>query len=284
MKKYFDLIRVKHYIKNFLIFFPLFFNKSFFNFDLFIRCFIGFVSFSLISSCVYIFNDVRDVNYDRKHYLKKFRPIASGEVSLKNALLLLIVLFVLSLLIQIIGCYMYDISFYSILVLIGYFFFNIFYTLYLKNICLIDVICLAVFYLIRIIYGGLITDILVSNWLFLTVLFASLYLGFAKRYAELDNGDNFRLVLKKYSKDFLSNNIYICLCMTLIFYCLWASETDYRFILYSVILIYYIVMKYNMNISKCDLDNPVDIVLNDKLLLIFIFVYFSFLGVVIYVL
>lgn len=75
--KYIKLMRVKHYVKNILIFLPLFFNKSVFNMEKFIIAMLGFVCFSMVSSAVYILNDIRDVEKDRNHPKKKDRPIAS---------------------------------------------------------------------------------------------------------------------------------------------------------------------------------------------------------------
>ena len=89
--KFFDylkLMRVKHYLKNFLIFLPLVFSGNLFNCNYLFKSFIGFVIFSLTCSIIYVINDIRDVDKDKKHDKKKNRPIASGRVSIRNALLL----------------------------------------------------------------------------------------------------------------------------------------------------------------------------------------------------
>ncbi len=83
MKDIFKMLRVQHYIKNLLVFMPLFFSRKIFDSLLFFKSIVGFVCFCLISSAVYILNDIQDVENDRKHPKKRNRPIASGRVSVK---------------------------------------------------------------------------------------------------------------------------------------------------------------------------------------------------------
>ena len=97
IKSYIKLMRPHHYIKNFLIFLPIIFSRNVLNTKYLIPTIVGLISFCLISSVVYIFNDIMDVENDRKHEKKKYRPIASGQVTIKNASLLAIVLFVISI-------------------------------------------------------------------------------------------------------------------------------------------------------------------------------------------
>ena len=283
MKYYLKLIRVKHYLKNLLIFFPLFFNGSIMDVTLIIKCLIGFISFCFISSCVYIMNDIKDAENDKKHPIKKNRPIASGIVSIKNASILIILLFLLSILIILFGIIFFGINVFAIFYLLIYFVLNILYSFVLKKIPIIDIICLACFYLIRIIYGGFVTDIDISNWLFLTVLFSSLYFGYGKRRNEIVNCNVSREVFKYYTVDFLDKNMNICLTMFLVFYSLWANEMTYSIILYSIIIVYYIVIRYNMKLDENKFDNPVDIITNDVILILCIIIYILFLGVCIYV-
>ena len=99
--RYFKLLRVKHYLKNFLIFLPIFFGKAIFDTDKILACLLGFLSFSLISSCVYIINDLKDVKKDREHPVKCKRPIASGEISKSNAIITAIVVFLCAIIINI---------------------------------------------------------------------------------------------------------------------------------------------------------------------------------------
>ena len=101
MKQYLKLMRPKHYIKNLLIFFPIIFSSNLLNLNLLISTIMAFFAFSLSTSIVYIVNDIRDKERDKLHEKKKDRPIASEKVSVKNAIILAICLFFISLLFQI---------------------------------------------------------------------------------------------------------------------------------------------------------------------------------------
>lgn len=92
MKKYFELLRVRHYVKNLLVFATLICGGRLFDFDLLISNLLGFFSFCLIASIVYIVNDIVDVGKDREHPRKKDRPIASGEISVKQALVVIVIM------------------------------------------------------------------------------------------------------------------------------------------------------------------------------------------------
>ena len=103
MKKYLKLMRVKHYLKNFLIFLPIVFGQQLFDYNKVILCLLGFLSFCLVASCVYIINDIRDVEKDRKHPVKCKRPIASGEISEAKAKNILIILYCIIIILQLLS-------------------------------------------------------------------------------------------------------------------------------------------------------------------------------------
>ena len=150
MKDYLKLFRIKQYIKNFLIFIPCFFAKNIFklNNNEQIKLLFGFIIFCLTSSIVYIINDIIDLEEDKNNKIKKDRPLASGKISLKNAYISIILLTLLNIFINIL------LNNYKIACLIiTYFILNIFYSKVLKNIPIIDIYCLSLFYIIRIFYG-----------------------------------------------------------------------------------------------------------------------------------
>ena len=95
MKNFLKLIRVKHYLKNILVFLPLFFSGNVLNTKLLLLTFISFLVFSFSSSIVYIINDISDIENDRKHPIKKNRPLASGKISIKTAYIIIFILFLL---------------------------------------------------------------------------------------------------------------------------------------------------------------------------------------------
>lgn len=135
------------------------------------------ICFCFIASCIYIFNDIRDVQNDKKHPTKKNRPIASGKTLIRNAIILFVLLFLFTIIINLINHF----SIKSIILLYGYFIINLGYSFGLKNVPLLDIIILVLGFLIRVLYGAYLIDINVSNWLYLTVMTISFYLGLGKR-------------------------------------------------------------------------------------------------------
>ena len=185
---YIKLMRIKHYLKNFLIFIPLIFNGDFFNLEKIGITFLGFISFCLISSAVYCINDLKDLEDDKKHPIKKNRPIASGQVSKKGAIIFMILLFLISIITMI---PIIQISIIPIIIELIYFALNIAYSCGLKRIPIVDVVILVSGFIIRLLFGAAITSIEISNWLYLTVMAGSFYLGFGKRRNEIiKQGDN----------------------------------------------------------------------------------------------
>lgn len=269
LKNILKLMRIKHYLKNGLIFLPLIFNSQLFEIKPLLMTFYGFISFCLISSAVYVINDIKDVEKDRMHKIKKNRPIASGAISIKEAILLFIVLTISSLCINIFIIK----EFSSILLISLYLILNIMYSLGLKNIPIIDVVILVSGFVIRVIYGASITSIEISKWLYLTVMSGSFFMGFGKRRNEIiKQGNDSRAVLKYYTKDYLDKFMYACLVLTLMFYSLWSVDTSTtaKFgenMIYTIPLVMIIFMKYCLDIEGNSYGDPVDVITSDKILM-----------------
>ncbi len=270
MLNYIKLIRPKHYIKNLLIFIPLIFSGQFFKSDNFIMTFIGFISFCLIASSIYIFNDIMDKEKDMKHETKKNRPIASGSVSVFKAKILIVVFCVISFLLLLI----FKIPIVSMVLLLSYLIINILYSLGLKNIPILDVAIIVAGFVIRVLYGASILSIVVSNWLYLTIVTISFYLSLGKRRNEINkSGSQARNVLKYYNKEFLDKNMYMCLSMSIIFYSLWTIDNTimghyHNFLIWTVPLVIIISMRYSMNIEKNNFGDPTEVILNDKVIIL----------------
>lgn len=150
VREYIILIRPKHFIKNLLIFLPCFFGMKLFDEKIIVDTVIGFLTFCLACSIVYIFNDIRDRDKDRLHRIKRYRPVASGKVLVKNASIFLAFMAFAMALVGIIA----NIKAAAWLVIMVYIAMNVFYSLCLKELPVIDVFTLVSFYLLRIIYGG----------------------------------------------------------------------------------------------------------------------------------
>ena len=133
---------------------------------------------------------------------------------------------------------------------------------------------LALGFLIRLLYGASIINVEVSPWLYLTIMSFSFYLGLGKRRNEIIKiGKETRGVLKYYNEEFLDKNMYMCLSISIVFYALWTAFSDNYLLIWTVPLFILILMKYSLNIEKDSLGDPVDVVLNDKILIGLILVY-----------
>ena len=277
IKNYIKLMRVKHYFKNMIVFLPLIFSNNLFNINNALTALIGFFSFSFIASSIYIINDIKDCEDDRKNPFKKNRPIASGKVSIKEAYVLMVLLIICSISLNFIINN-------NIIMAIGlellYFFMNIMYSIKLKKVPIIDVCIIALGFIIRMLYGSNITSISISNWLYLTVMVGSFFMGFGKRRSELENqGTKSREVLKYYNKDFLDKFMYVCLGLAIVFYSLWAIDIETinkignNYMIYTIPLIFIILMKYSFDVESFQFGDPVDIVFKDKFLLLLVLIF-----------
>lgn len=281
--KYLKLMRVKHYLKNVLVALPVIFAGVALHPTNILKTLIAFITFSLTSSIIYIINDIRDVEKDRKHPVKKKRPIASGEVSIKAAVILAILLFVATIAILYFSNLLFN---YGVIVLLVYFILNLGYSFGLKDIPLVDITILASGFVLRALYGGLLLNIDLSNWLFLTVLSGSFYMALGKRRNELIKleGKETRKVLKYYTKEFLDKNMYMFLSLSIVFYSLWSTlGVDNRFFKFSSILVILILMKYSLNVEQDSLGDPIEVILGDKILIILAFIYAAYCFAVLYI-
>jgi 4-hydroxybenzoate polyprenyltransferase len=269
-REYGKLLRVSHYVKNLLIFIPLFFSLSFNKTHNVFVCVIGFIVFSLCSSVVYIINDIKDIEKDRSHSVKCKRPLAAGTISRQNAVKLLFILLITAAAITVITNLSKNKP-YAFGILISYLALNIVYSFGAKNIPVIDIIILAAGYVLRVVFGGILIEVGISFWLYLVIIFCAFYLGFGKRRNEIiKEGENSRKVLEGYSYNFLDKNMYVCQALGTVFYALWSIDntTIQRLhtqdFVFTVPIIFLILLKYSLNIERdCDGD-PTSVLFKDK--------------------
>lgn len=252
MTKYLKLVRVHQWIKNLFIFIPLIFSGTITDIFHIVNSIIIFFSFSLIASFVYIMNDIKDVQDDRKHPQKRYRPIASGEISVTRAYIigfaLLLCAFGLT----------YFINHQTYIVLGVYILSNIVYTFYVKKIVIWDILFLASFYIMRILAGAIAIEVPVTSWLILTAFFATLFIGSGKRYVELTNyGNSSRKVLSQYSIEFLQYSLYLASFCTVLFYSMYTLQKSY-YHQFSIIFVVlgFLVYFFNLYRNKVH-DDPV---------------------------
>ena len=263
------LIRPLHYIKNLFIFMPLFFSGNINDLDLLLTSIIGFVAFSAVASSVYVLNDLRDEKSDRSHPLKKFRPIASGEINHKKAILIMVILLVLGAALS----FLFFIK--AVSILIAYILLNVAYSYYLKHIAIVDVTIIALGFVLRVFFGALITGTMLSEWLIIMTFLIALFIAFAKRRDDvlifLDSGKKMRKSLDGYNLKFIDKamtTISSVIVMVYIQYTL-STEVQQRFqneYLYITVLFVILgLMRYlQLSFVKEDTGSPVMIIINDN--------------------
>ena len=265
------LMRPKHYIKNFLIFVSITFDRDLFHAAVLTRAIWGFAAFCLLSSAVYVINDIRDVEADRQHEVKRNRPIASGAVPIHVAWVLAAVLVLGALGIQLA---VFGNSRNSLLLLLAYFAVNMGYSLGLKHVPFLDIVLLVLGFVLRVVYGAAIVNSSTSVWVYLTVFSLSFYLGLGKRRNELvKSKGGTRKVLQYYSYEFLDKFMTLCLTLSVTFYALWSADSEVAAkygtdkLIWTVPVVIIILMKYSADIESNSYGDPVDVVTHDKVLL-----------------
>ena len=286
LKAFFSLIRVKHYLKNGLIFLPLFFAVKLTDVGLLLRTLAGFAAFCLAASLIYVVNDIRDIEKDRQHSTKCNRPLPSGAISVGAAIAIAAV-FGLGAIAILIALK----SWAAGIILALYVALNFGYSFGLKNVPVLDLVILASGFVLRVLFGGAVSGIEVSNWLLLVMAAGALYMGMGKRRGELRReGEGTRAVNKYYSVGFLDRNMYLCLALTIAFYSLWCltSSTIGDFangdsVIWSVIILLVLVIRYNYVIEGDSDGDPVSVITRDPMLLILAALYVIYMGLVVYV-
>jgi len=269
VKKYITLIRPYQYFKNLFIFAPLFFGLKIADIELLLRTFLAFIAFSFIASAVYVFNDYYDAEEDKKHPTKKNRPLASGSVSKKTALLLLAVLSATGLgMTALLSLPMlYLVFIYAAL--------NIAYTLKLKHMAIIDVFIIAAGFVIRLFIGSLVTGIELSMWIIIMTFLLALFLALAKRRDDvvifLASGERTRKVVDGYNLDILDLSMTIMASVTIVSYIMYTvspeviKKTNSDKLYLSVVFVMLGVMRYlQIVFVEKGSGSPTDVLLRDR--------------------
>ena len=227
MKKTLLLIRPQQWIKNGFVLIPMFFGGRLMNVDDAIASVVTFFAFSFVASAIYCFNDIIDVEADRRHPVKCHRPIASGAVSVPTAYALMVILTLLSALLlfflpQRAGETAGIVAFYFLL--------NMAYCLWLKRHAIIDVCTVAFGFVLRILAGGMACDVAVSNWLVLMTFLLALFLSFAKRRDDVlrmnETGDPPRRNTIRYNLTFVNQAITVTGTVTLVCYIMYTVSPE----------------------------------------------------------
>lgn len=199
------LIRPHQWIKNLFLLIPPFFAGVLFHLEIFPQLVIGFFAFSFAASAVYVFNDIKDLKNDLLHPEKKFRPIASGDISIPTAYIMIALLLTSSIWLSLYA----NLEF--LIIIIVYLLLNLGYSLGLKNIAILDIMIISSGFVLRTLSGGLIADVPVSKWLVLMIFLLALFLAMAKRLDDLMVGEETGLISRKnigkYNIQFITSGI-----------------------------------------------------------------------------
>ena len=283
------LIRPKQWIKNFFVFAPLLFSRHVFDLPYLLPSLAAFFIFSLASSAVYIINDIMDVESDRAHPKKKYRPIASGEISVKQAMIFLVLLVII-----IIAGLLFLKPIFGVVIVL-YFITNLLYSLKVKSIVLLDVFFISFGFMLRVLGGAAAISVPISSWMILTTIFISLFLAISKRRGELsqvinqDNIEKQRKVLKEYSVEFADQLNTIAAAGTIISYALYtvSDKTVNTFgtdkLIYTTPFVIYGIFRYMYLMHQKNLgESPTSIVTKDIPIILGVLGWFIFSIVIIY--
>ncbi len=277
-------MRVTNWIKNVLIFIPFVFGGLFTREDI-IHISLAFISFSLVSSGVYIINDLMDLEYDRKNPEKRIRPIASGEISPPQGLFLSLCLMAFGIMLLLAEHTPKNAIFYELIYIV----LNLVYSMGLKQVALVDIFILAAGFMLRVFFGAEVLGSGVSNWIVLTVFSGSLYLSMGKRRNELKHhGTAGRKVLEFYTVSFLDKNMQVFMALCLVFYSLAcvSSETVAASmgvdLTWTVPVVSFVCLRYNLDLSVMNEGDPVSVIFKDKWLLCLILFYMGAVTIALY--
>ena len=218
------LMRPHQYIKNLFIFLPLFFALKITNPSLLTNAFIAFIAFSLTASAIYTLNDYHDIEEDRQHAKKKHRPLASGAISKPQAIIIMSVLFVAGFML------MASLSIKAVGILAAYVVMNVAYSFYLKHVAILDVVIIAIGFVLRLFVGSAVTDIPLSMWIVIMTFLLALFMALAKRRDDvliyLDTGKKMRKVIDGYNLQFLDTAMAIMASVVIVAYTIYTTSPE----------------------------------------------------------
>jgi decaprenyl-phosphate phosphoribosyltransferase len=271
MKYYIKLLRPKDWAKNLFLFIPFFFAGKFFDYEKIELLLLGFIAFSCVASSIYIINDYRDIEDDRKHPVKSQRPLASGKVKKGHAVVICILLLIagtgLAFVLN------HGLVFGAVLLI--YFLMNLAYSFGLKNIAILDILILAAGFLLRVKGGAIIAHVDTSQWLIIMTFLIALFMALGKRRDDMllkvSTGNEMRKSINGYNLDFLNTMLGLFGAIIIVAYINYtvAPSTIERLgtyrLYYSSLFVIAGVMRY-LQITFVDKSSgsPTDILYKDR--------------------
>ena len=258
------LMRPWQWLKNLMIFFPPLLSGAMFHEGVAVNGLLPFVAFCLASSSSYVFNDLFDHERDSLHPEKQKRPLPSNRISRFSAVLLCGVLFVMAVVLS-----WWVSAIFFVLVMI-YLLVVLSYSLYLKSLPILDVFCISIGFVLRLYAGGEAFNIVISEWLFLTVFLLATFLSVGKRYSERrylgETAGAHRRTLEAYPEGYLEGIMYLSGAVVLVTYSIYVMSTP--FLVFTVPLCMYGLLRYLMRIMSGQSGDPSEALVKDLPLLI----------------
>ncbi|MBU0708520.1 decaprenyl-phosphate phosphoribosyltransferase [Patescibacteria group bacterium] len=287
LKNLLTSMRPKQWIKNVFVFAPVIFGLKLYNADILARAMATFFLFTCTAAGVYLINDVIDLEKDKQHPLKKNRPIASGKLKIRTAIISALVLYFIALFLSLLLDPIIS------LILIAYASINLLYSKLLKQMVIVDAMCFALFFMLRLVSGGVAAQVALSHWIIICTALLALLIAFGKRYHELDllnqRARAHRTVLERYTPLFLEQMMAVITAALVISYTLYTVDTNTlsffgsKNIIFTVPFVYYGVFRYLYNIYHLKRGgDPTEILLTDEKLQIDIFLWALLTIVIIY--
>lgn len=264
MKYYFIALRPKQWTKNLFVYAGLVFSKNAFEINMFLPVTATFVIFCLLSSSVYLINDIVDREKDRQHPKKKNRPLAAGKISVNNARVLALILTAIALA----AALNMSVTLAGLGVL--YFSLMLLYSFYVKQIIILDVFTIASGFVIRVVAGTAIINVYLSPWVVMCTAFLALFIALGKRRNEmkmLGNGaQKHRSALEAYTLPLIDQMISVVTASTIVTYFLYTFKSGQHlssmltvpFVLFGLFRYLYLVY------SEDSGGSPEDIILSDR--------------------
>jgi 4-hydroxybenzoate polyprenyltransferase len=254
-----------------VIFLPLFFSTQFDDIALLAKTVVAFIAFSACASAIYIFNDAQDVAFDRKHPIKKNRPIASGSVSVKTAYTLMGILLILS------TAVMFVLSVNAGLCMVIYILMNIAYSKHFKHIAIVDVSIIGAGFVLRLLVGSVTTQTPLSMWIVIMMFLLALFLALAKRRDDvlvyLDTGNRMRKVVDGYNLIFIDNAMATLASVIIVSYLLYTTSSDIieqfdnEYVYLTTFFVILCILRYlQLTFVEKKSGDPVTIFLQDRFL------------------
>ena len=263
------LMRPQQYIKNLFIFLPLFFALKITDVTLLLNDFIAFVAFSITASAIYILNDYHDIEEDRQHPRKKYRPLASGEISKAQAVRIMGILATVGFVLMAV------LSLQAVGILTIYVLLNIAYSFYLKHVAILDVAIIAIGFVLRLFIGAAVTNIELSMWIVVMTFLLALFMALAKRRDDvliyMETGKKMRKVIDGYNLQFLDTAMAIMASVVIVAYTIYTTSPDVierfhtQYLYLTSLFVILGIMRY-LQIAFVHLDSgsPTKIVFKDR--------------------